>query len=512
MFLNRNRIRHGWLAAIVFSALLFAGQPSPASASNGKGKEHPAAAGSKKDVKSAPFAWQIKKTAPTRTLKKTKIYRRLLQSTGWLVITDDDGRLLASATVWIIDAKRRLAITNWHCVNSGPFAVFFPAKNGETVITDPAHYLQRETPVGARVIDTDRINDLALIQLNSIPQGMTELPLARQSAEPGEDMYTVGGRPKRSGGLWQFSSGMVRLVTMQNNALGRRARIVQGQDGINQGNSGGALVNDRGEVIAVVEGLYQSTVVRGLSMSVDVNVVRAFADNAVQFLDPATAADFIHRGKMHLADRRIVEALGDFNSAIQRDPQSREAFELRGTLRYFAGDYRGAVDDFSSAVKHGSSKLSVYSLLGSAYAALGRTGEAISTLSKAIAIDSHDWSLYRQRGTLHLKAGDYKSADADLTTALEKMASRAGRRGSLQDLAAIFLARGMARYQLGRYQEALVDLKLAERRLKRNVPEARRARVLRGLCQLRLAKSTPSGNKAPSRSKQSQPNVQYVMN
>lgn len=508
--MSRSRILRYSLAAITAGIVLFSVNYSAAGAPDEARKPLSATAG--KATATRTFAWQAKRATPARTLAKTKIYRRLLQSTGWLVIRDGNGRVRGSATAWIIDAEHRLAITCWHCVSHGPFDVYFPVRKNGTLITDPAHYLQRETPAAARVVFTDRINDLALLELDAIPRGMTQLPLAPKSPETGEDMFTVGGKPNGSDGLWQFATGIVRLVAMQQNAQRHRTKMVQGQDGTNRGNSGGALVNQRGEVIAVVEGGPLPQSAENVSWNVDVEVIRAFADAAVKLLRPASADAFVRRGRMHLADGRMIDALRDFDSAIRRDSQSRQAYEYRGTLRYLAGDYRGAVDDFRSAVKNGSRQFSVYSLLGSACAALGRTDEAIATLSKAIKIDSRNWKLYRQRGTLYLKAGNYKSADADLTTALNTMSFATGRGGSFQDLAQIFLDRGMARYQLGQYREALVDLRLAERKLSPNAREARRARVLKGLCTLRLAKSTPAGRKPPAGRKQPRQNVQYVTN
>lgn len=291
MFCTKNRLWNVCLAAIVAGATLWNG--GNALAANAIGTKHDNVTPSKSVGR---FAWQRQSESQKRILSKPKIYRRLLKSTGWIVIRDDEGRIY-TGTVWIIDVKHRLAVTCWHCVRRGSFSVYFPAKKDGVVMTDPAHYLKNEEPVSVRVVRAEQECDLALIQLGSIPQGMTQLPLAQRSPEPGEDMFSVGGKPRGSDGMWQFAKGMVRLVNMQHTPLGYRVKMVQGTDG-NPGNSGGAWINDRGEVIAVCESghsfvkvdpaTFRGRVYQNLSFSVDVTVVRRFVDRAVRHLDNPT--------------------------------------------------------------------------------------------------------------------------------------------------------------------------------------------------------------------------------
>jgi len=512
MALHRKRILASFLAAVVAGGVLFGGNPQRSQAKPTVRQPVVAPRPGKPAAKTEHYAWQTESKAhgsqPAGTLSRPKIYRRLLQSTGWLVMKNSSGRVRGGATVWIIDSKHRLAVTCWHCVNKGPFVVYFPQKKDGTIITDPDHYLSKEKPVRASIIDTDKVNDLALIQLDSIPTGITHLPLAKTSPQPGEAMYTVGGKPKGSDGLWQFAPGMVRLVTVQKNGVGRRSRMVQGTGG-NKGNSGGAWINSRGEVIAVHEGGFSGSYVSNLTLSVDVTVVRKFVDNAVTLLNPQTAAEFVRRGRKHYEAGRLNEALRDYNAAIQRDSAFADAYRFRGQYRYLAGDFLGAVDDLNAAIKHGSREMDVFWFRGWAFWKLGRTDRAIEDLTKAVDLAPDNWVVYRDRGNFHLKAGNYAAAVDDLTQALKKSRT-AGRSGSTssfaaatgrwstamsryQTLAKMFLARGRARYHLGELNEALTDLRIAEKHLHSRSSEARSARLLISLCKQRLQAKAAGG-------------------
>jgi hypothetical protein len=106
------------------------------------------------------------------------------------------------------------------------------------------------------VVATDRIGDLALIRLSSLPEGAEALPLASASPEPGSNVHSVGNSSLGAcGALWRYTRGEVRLV------YNRRARTpggerlintVETQAPVNRGDSGGALVNDAGQLVAVV--------------------------------------------------------------------------------------------------------------------------------------------------------------------------------------------------------------------------------------------------------------------
>jgi S1-C subfamily serine protease len=191
-----------------------------------------------------------------------------------------------------VDKEKRLVLTNSHVVGDKTAAtVFFPAaENGQT-ITDPSHYLKNRTRLGiqGRVVARRQRQDLALIQLPSLPEGVQAVPLAARSVRPGQMMYALGNsgfEPDRpadaSGALWRYSDGKARLVYRKKflcAGLGGAlfevdAEVVETQVPINSGDSGGPMVNDKGELVALTQSQHNKE--RLVTYGIDVREVRDF--------------------------------------------------------------------------------------------------------------------------------------------------------------------------------------------------------------------------------------------
>jgi len=101
--------------------------------------------------------------------------------------------------------------------------------------------------VEAKVVQKDLRNDLALLKVFKRTQA---LPLGDSSAmKPGQEVCTLGyPRPNDQGTRIKFDKGTIGALT------GFHDDIAQFQIGVplQPGNSGGPLVNDRGEVVGVV--------------------------------------------------------------------------------------------------------------------------------------------------------------------------------------------------------------------------------------------------------------------
>jgi S1-C subfamily serine protease len=185
-----------------------------------------------------------------------KVYRGALR--GTVVVF----REKATGTGWVVDRSRRHIITNYHVVGEHKVVkVVFPRFKQGQVVAEMQTY--RKGPFqAARVIRVDQQHDLALLQVESLPEGTRELKLAAQDSSPGSRVHSIG-TPFRSGALWVYTSGTVRSVyrkqwqipmSDQKDPLKLSSRVVEVQSPVNPGDSGGPLLNDRGEVIGVVQG------------------------------------------------------------------------------------------------------------------------------------------------------------------------------------------------------------------------------------------------------------------
>jgi S1-C subfamily serine protease len=212
-----------------------------------------------------------------------KLYQRLLKSTVWVLSVEDD-RIVASGTGSLVDLQRRLVVTNFHVVddNDEVFA-FFPARAGGLVIPERSYYLEmakKRQGIPGKVLARDKKKDLALVQLDVLPDGVQEVKLARDSAKTAQRVHSVGN-PGKSGALWVYSKGDVRQVyhkVWKAGGSGDReyefdAQVVETQSPTNAGDSGGPVVNDRGELVGVTQGTVRDAQLLGLA--IDVSEVKA---------------------------------------------------------------------------------------------------------------------------------------------------------------------------------------------------------------------------------------------
>jgi S1-C subfamily serine protease len=214
----------------------------------------------------------------------SQVYERTLRSTAWIVSPLDKGNT-SIGTGFVADAHRKWVITNYHVVEDRKKAiVFFPQFRGDRVVAEANHYTANPEKYGVagEVIALDKKRDLAVIEVKSLPSGIYDLTLAPRSPKPGETVHSIGNSGANEGALWRYSKGEVRQVyttrykakDSSGGTLEIDSRVVETQVPTNVGDSGGPVVNDRGELVAVTQST--STKQRLVSYSIDVGEVRSF--------------------------------------------------------------------------------------------------------------------------------------------------------------------------------------------------------------------------------------------
>src|SRR5207249_1567090 len=145
-----------------------------------------------------------------------KIYQKTLKSTVWVVVpVGKDGNKLKvkSGTGSLIDANRRLILTNYHVVEGSDKEVF---------VLFPTY--EKGKPGAVRQVYRKQFST---------------------SGKDGKDSFKVD------------------------------ARVVETQSPVNSGDSGGPVVNDQGELVAVVQGHAPDAQARLVSYFIDVSEVKA---------------------------------------------------------------------------------------------------------------------------------------------------------------------------------------------------------------------------------------------
>lgn len=189
------------------------------------------------------------------------VYKKVIHSVVWVHSTRDRGLATGSGT--LVDRDKRLVLTNYHVVEDNPRAqVFFPYFRDGKPIAEKKYYTDRakDLAIAGRVLAVEKTVDLALIQLDRLPDGVSAVPVAAKSVEPGQTVHSVGNTGK-SDALWGYVPGKVRQVykkewraKLDTRVLRFKAEVVETDSATNPGDSGGPLLNDAGELVGVTQG------------------------------------------------------------------------------------------------------------------------------------------------------------------------------------------------------------------------------------------------------------------
>jgi len=266
----------------------------------------------------------------------TAVYKKVLKSVVW-VQSPRGGNKLATGTGSLVDRKHRLVLTNYHVVGDVDRAtVMFPAYQKGKLVAEREYYIERIRRDGIRgkVVARDRRCDLALIQLEDLPEGVESLPLSPTSVSPGQSVQSIGN-PGGSGALWVYTPGKVRQVyfkkwksDLEGRIVNFEAEIVETDSATNHGDSGGPLVKNEAQLVGVTQG--GAVNARLLSTFIDVSEVKLFlASRDVRkilgsdtLIQPRRTADLI-KDEAHLFSaetiKKATEELRDISKRFERD-------------------------------------------------------------------------------------------------------------------------------------------------------------------------------------------------
>lgn len=142
---------------------------------------------------------------------------------------------VSSGSGFVVDELGHI-VTNYHVID----------ENGRIVVSFFDGTLAR-----AEVVGTDPSSDLAVIRVNLPPERLLPLPFAdSDSLFVGQSVVAIGNPFSRD---WTLTSGIVSALKRTIRGFDRYeiGGIIQTDAALNPGNSGGPLLNLRGEVVGV---------------------------------------------------------------------------------------------------------------------------------------------------------------------------------------------------------------------------------------------------------------------
>ncbi|MEL6105415.1 MAG: trypsin-like peptidase domain-containing protein [Planctomycetota bacterium] len=354
-------------------------------------------------------------SAVNASSQRNPVYDRILKSVGYIEIRTDDGGW--NGTGWVVDAEQRLMVTNQHVIEGMlNCSVYFPEYVNGELNTDPDTSLTADRERNAVVIDSDETVDLALIQLDeALPKGIIALELADESARPGAAIHSVAGNTAGSESLWSYSTGHVRQIVERSLANGYETIVLESDMATNQGNSGGPVCNDQGQVVAVVEGAM--TEARLVSMDVELQALAEYLGNALRCVEPKSIDDLRFTAQRHLDAGRSGVALRFATNALKKS-KSAELYCLRGWCWYWYDDNDAARGDFQDALEINGDFAEAQYGLATIASFEGDDEAAIELYTDAIRNDPGNVTYLNDRGFSRHALGQYVKAKKDFESAL----------------------------------------------------------------------------------------------
>jgi serine protease Do len=177
----------------------------------------------------------------------------------------------------IIVKKDGYILTNYHVIENA-YSASSKKQSGSIEV-----YLvnNNKKSIPAKVIGADEQTDLAIIKIDQ--DNLPEAELGNSSDVKVGELAVAIGNPLGLEFAGSVTAGVISAVNRTMNVDGRQFNLLQTDAAINEGNSGGALVNSKGQVIGVNTIKMASTGVEGLGFAIPIDEVKPIMDNLIKY-------------------------------------------------------------------------------------------------------------------------------------------------------------------------------------------------------------------------------------
>ena len=111
-----------------------------------------------------------------------------------------------------------------------------------------------------------------------------------------------------------------------------------------------------------------------------------------------------------LREGRLDDAVKQFEEIIKINPESTEAYVLKGQIDIMQKNYESAEKSFLKAIECGEDDFSIYISLAQLYITTDRNEKAIPMLEEALKLKPDNPIILFQAGMLYVKSGNHKKA------------------------------------------------------------------------------------------------------
>ena len=151
------------------------------------------------------------------------------------------------------------------------------------------------------------------------------------------------------------------------------------------------------------------------------DTIQAMTDfNKAVEVDKYYAPAYACRGILYLQDENYTAALDDLNEAVRLEPRQTGYYINRGLVKYHLNDLRGAMGDYDHVVNAETNNLVARFNRGLLRAQVGDLNRAIEDFDRVVFLEPDNFMAIFNRALLRDEVGDLDGAIGDIDTVLEE--------------------------------------------------------------------------------------------
>ena len=320
-----------------------------------------------------------------QTLTAEEIYSKINDAVVTIYTFDSNGKILSQGSGVVLNDKGWV-VTNYHVFAGADKLV---VKHKEKVV----EY--------TNIIGLDVEKDILILKIkdktfHSVIIGNSDL------LKVGQKIYTIGSP-------MGFENTMTEGIISGLRHFEKEAKsFIQISAAISPGSSGGAVVNAKGQLIAITTSTV--TEAQNLNFAIPVNdVLAVYRQDGIK-QNEMDAAVYFYKGVNEAEKQNYDAAISNYEKAIALNSEYTAAYNNLGVVYNDKGDIETAIIYYEKAIALNSEYGTAYNNLGVTYGEKGDIETAIIYVKKAIAINPNDADAYNNLGNAYYKKGDIETA------------------------------------------------------------------------------------------------------
>lgn len=205
-------------------------------------------------------------SSETGALSLQEIYRKVIPSVATVTTATRTGRSLGTGILMSSDGY---LLTNQHVVEGG-VGLTVTLENGEDY--------------EAVLVASDRASDLAVLKIDG--EGLSAAEFGDSDRLQVGDAVVAIGNPLSVGLRGTMTDGIISGISRDLTVSGRKMNLIQTNAALNNGNSGGPLINCYGQVVGInavkLSSPYAATNVEGLGFAIPISSAKPIVDELIQ--------------------------------------------------------------------------------------------------------------------------------------------------------------------------------------------------------------------------------------